>query len=81
MPLSDDDIPLIRNALFAYGIANADTPQGMRAQELYRLLGDVKEFGFAQEQQPRNVSRCLRARDAERLIQPVPTRAGRLRLR
>jgi hypothetical protein len=55
---------LIRNALLAYGLANADTAQGMRAQELYRLLGDAKEFGFAQEQQLllRKVSRRQRAR-------------------
>ena len=37
MPFSDDDLALVRNALFAYGPANADTRQGMRAQELYRL--------------------------------------------
>ena len=59
MPFSEDDLALVRNALFAYGIANADTTQGMRAQELYRLLRDAKEFGFAREQQPppRKVSR------------------------
>jgi hypothetical protein len=64
MPFSDDDLALVRNALFAYGLANADTPQGMRAQELYRLLRDAKEFGLPQEQQPpsRKVSRRQRAR-------------------
>ena len=59
MQFSDDDLALIRNALFAYGLANADDAQGMRAQELYRLLRDAKEFGFAdeQQQQPRKVLR------------------------
>jgi hypothetical protein len=52
MQFSQDDLALVRNALFAYGLANADTAQGMRAQELYRLLKDAKEFGFADEQQP-----------------------------
>ena len=55
MPFSDDDLALVRNALFAYGLENADTPQGMRAQELYRLLRDAKDFGLEQ-QPPRKVS-------------------------
>jgi hypothetical protein len=33
--------------MIAYGLANADTPQGMRAQGLYRLLSDAKEFSLA----------------------------------
>jgi hypothetical protein len=51
MPLSDDDFALVRDALFAYGLANADTARGMRAQELYRLLKDATEFRLAREQQ------------------------------
>lgn len=63
MPFSDDDLALVRNALFAYGLANADTPQGMRAQELYRLLRDANELGLAreQQQQPHKVLRRQRA--------------------
>jgi hypothetical protein len=49
MPFSEDDLALVRNALFAYGLANADTAQGMRAQELYRLLKDDEEFRVARE--------------------------------
>ena len=64
MPFSEDDLALVRNALFAYGLANADTAPGMRAQELYRLLNDDEEFRVAREeqQQPRKVSRRQRAR-------------------
>ena len=63
MQFSDDDLALVRNALFAYGLANADTPQGMRAQELYRLLRDANELGLAreQQQQPHKVLRRQRA--------------------
>jgi hypothetical protein len=67
MQFSEDDLALVRDALFAYGLANADTAQGMRAQELYRLLKDAERFRFAGDQQqppPRKVSRRQRASDA-----------------
>jgi len=50
MQFTDDDLALVCNALFAYGLANADTAQGMRAQELYRLLKDAPEFHFTKQQ-------------------------------
>jgi hypothetical protein len=65
MPLSDDDLALVRDALFAYGLANADTVRGMRAQELYRLLKDATEFRLAGEQQP----------PPRAALAPAPTRA------
>ena len=47
MQLTDADRDLILDALFAYGMMDRVSPQGMRAQELYRLLKDAQEFCFA----------------------------------
>jgi hypothetical protein len=76
MQISEDDLALVRNALFAYGLANADTAQGMRAQELYRLLKDDEVFRVAREeqQQPRKVSRRQRARTPRARVHHVGPR-------
>jgi hypothetical protein len=46
MQLTDADRDLILNGLFAYGIANRDSAEGMSAQCLYLLLKGAKEFHF-----------------------------------
>ena len=52
MQLTAADRDLILNALFAHGMADRDSAQNMRAQELYRLLKDANRFHFSSERKP-----------------------------
>jgi hypothetical protein len=60
MQLTDSDRDLILKGLFAYGIANCDSAEGMSAQCQYLLLKGAKEFNFTPEQATPRISTSSR---------------------
>jgi hypothetical protein len=60
MQLTDADRDLILNGLFAHGMANRDSAQGMRALDLYRLLKEAKEFHFTEKQTAPRINKASR---------------------
>jgi hypothetical protein len=66
MQLTDADRDLILNGLFAYGIANRDSAEGMNAQGLYLLLKSAKEFYFTTKQATPRI--CTSSRRQKRAL-------------
>jgi hypothetical protein len=60
MQLTDADRDIILKGLFAYGIANGDSAEGMNAQGLYLVIKSAKEFHFTTKQATPRISTSSR---------------------